>query len=219
MIPAKQSSDFVANMENVLDVYKRAYSSEHPVVCMDESPKQLIAETRKPEKMKDGSTLVDYEYSRKGVCNIFIANEPLAGKRTVKITERKTKNDWAEFIKEIADNYKDAKKITLVMDNLNTHKAGSLYDRFQPEEAKRIWDRFEFIYTPKHGSWLNMAEIELNVLNGQCLNRRIDNIDTVKEEVEAWQSHRNNKNSKINWQFTTKDSRIKLKTLYPKLDA
>jgi len=219
VIPAKQSSDFVANMENVLDVYKRPYSCEYPVVCMDESPKQLIGETRKPEKMKDGSTLIDYEYSRKGVCNIFIANEPLAGKRVVKITERKTKVDWAEFIKEIADNYKDAKKITLVMDNLNTHKAGALYDRFQPEEAKRIWDRFEFIYTPKHGSWLNMAEIELNVLNGQCLNRRIDNINEVREEVQAWQNHRNNKKSTINWQFTSKDSRIKLKRLYPSIQT
>ncbi len=219
VIPAKQSADFVANMENVLDVYKRQYSFNYPVVCMDESPKQLIAETRIPEKMKDGSKLIDYEYSRKGVCNIFIANEPLAGRRTVKITERKTKKDWAEFIKEIADDYKDAKKITLVMDNLNTHKASSLYDRFQPKEAKRIWDRFEFVFTPKHGSWLNMAEIELNVLNKQCLNRRIDNIDTVKQEVEAWQNHRNNKDAKINWRFTTEKSRIKLKRLYPSIDA
>lgn len=218
VIPAKQSADFVANMENVLDVYKRKYSSDYPVVCMDESPKQLIAETRIPEKMKDGSKLIDYEYSRKGVCNIFIANEPLVGKRTVKITERKTKKDWAEFIKEIAYNYKDAKKITLVMDNLNTHKAGSLYDRFQPKEAKRIWDRFEFIFTPKHGSWLNMAEIELNVLNKQCLNRRIDDINTVKQEVEAWQNYRNNMNAKINWRFTTEKSRIKLKRLYPSID-
>ena len=204
-------------MENVLDVYKRPYSAKFPVVCMDESPKQLISETRMPEKMKDASKLVDYEYARKGVCNIFIANEPLAGKRIVKITERKTKVDWAEFIKQIADDYEDAERITLVMDNLNTHKAGSLYDRFQPEEAKQIWDRFEFIYTPKHGSWLNMAEIELNVLNKQCLNRRIDNIEIVREEVEAWQEHRNNKDSKINWQFTSKDSRIKLKRLYPSI--
>ena len=204
-------------MENVLDVYKRPYSEKNPVVCMDESPKQLIAETRIPKKLKDASKLVDYEYSRKGVCNIFIANEPLAGKRIVKVTNRKTKIDWAEFIKEVSDSYEDAEKITLVMDNLNTHKASSLYEKFTPKEAKRIWDRFEFVYTPKHGSWLNMAEIELNVLNGQCLNRRIDNIDTVKEEVEAWLNYRNNKNSKINWQFTSKDSRIKLKRLYPSI--
>jgi len=216
-LPAIQSSDFVANMENVLDVYKRPYSEDYPVVCMDESPKQLIAETRISEKLKDGTKLIDYEYSRKGVCNIFIANEPLAGKRTVKITKRKTKKDWAIFIKDIAIQYKDAKKITLVMDNLNTHKASSLYEAFEPKEAKSLWDRFDFVFTPKHGSWLNMAEIELNVLNGQCLNRRIDNIETIKEETQAWQDHRNNKGSKINWQFTTGDSRIKLKRLYPSI--
>ena len=195
-------------MENVLDVYKRPYSEDYPVVCMDESPKQLIAETRIAEKLKDGTKLVDYEYSRKGVCNIFIANEPLAGKRTVKITKRKTKKDWAMFIKDIAMQYSDAKKITLVMDNLNTHKAGSLYEAFEPEEAKSLLDKFDFVFTPKHGSWLNMAEIELNVLNSQCLNRRIDNIETIKEETQAWQDHRNNKDAKINWQFTTGDSRI-----------
>lgn len=217
-MPAIQSSDFVANMENVLDVYKRPYSEDYPVVCMDESPKQLIAETRIAEKLKDGTKLIDYEYSRKGVCNIFIANEPLAGKRTVKITKRKTKKDWAMFIKDIAMQYKDAKKITLVMDNLNTHKAGSLYEAFEPEEAKNLWDRFDFVFTPKHGSWLNMAEIELNVLNGQCLNRRIDNIETIKEETQAWQDYRNNKDSKINWRFKTSDSRIKLKRLYPSIE-
>lgn len=215
VIPPEQSADFVANMESVLDVYKQAYSPDYPVVCMDESPKQMIAETRIAERMKDGVKLVDYEYARKGVCNIFIASEPLTGKRMVKVTERKTKTDWAEFIKEIEDNYKNAKKIRLVMDNLNTHKASSLYEKYPPKEAKRIWDRFEFIYTPKHGSWLNMAEIELNVLNSQCLNRRIDNIDAIRLEVEAWQNHRNNKNAKINWRFTTKESRIKLKRLYP----
>ncbi|RLD83443.1 MAG: IS630 family transposase [Bacteroidetes bacterium] len=219
LLPAIQSSDFVANMENVLDVYKRPYSEDYPVVCMDESPKQLIAETRIAEKLKDGTKLIDYEYSRKGVCNIFIANEPLAGKRTVKITKRKTKKDWAMFIKDIAMQYRDAKKITLVMDNLNTHKASSLYEAFEPKEAKSLWDRFDFVFTPKHGSWLNMAEIELNVLNGQCLNRRIDNIETIKEETQAWQDHRNNKGSKINWQFTTGDSRIKLKRLYPSIQC
>ena len=205
-------------MENVLDVYKRPYSAEYPVVCMDESPKQLIGETRITNRMKDGCKLMDYEYSRKGMCNIFIANEPLAGKRIVKVTKRKTKVDWAEFVKDIDDHYPKAKRITLVMDNLNTHKPGSLYERFSPIEAKRIWDRFEFVFTPKHGSWLNMAEIELNVLNGQCLNRRIDNIETIINEVDAWQNHRNNRNSKINWRFTTKDSRIKLKRLYPSIE-
>lgn len=206
-------------MENVLDVYKRPYSSEYPVVCMDESPKQLIGETRITDRMKDGCKLIDYEYSRKGVCNIFMANEPLAGKRIVKVTKRKTKVDWAEFINDIDNYYPKAKRITLVMDNLNTHKPGSLYERYSPKQAKRIWDRFEFIFTPKHGSWLNMAEIELNVLNGQCLNRRIDNIETIINEVDAWQNHRNNKNSIINWRFTTKDSRIKLKRLYPSIEV
>jgi len=188
---------------------------------MDESPKQLIGETRMPIAMKPGKEKkVDFEYERKGVCNIFMANEPLKGTRYVEIKDRKTKKDWAYFIKELADvNYKDARKIRLVMDNLNTHSPSALYEVFEPEEAKRIWDRYNFIYTPKHGSWLNMAEIELNVLNGQCLNRRIDNIETVKEEVRAWCKYRNNMKAKINWQFTTKDARIKLKTLYPKLEA
>lgn len=205
-------------MENVLDVYRRPYSKDFPVVCMDESPKQLIAETRVTDKLKDGTKLIDFEYSRKGVCNIFIANEPLAGKRFVKITQRRTKKDWAIFIKEIAETYRDAKKITLVMDNLNIHKASSFYEAFSPKKAKQLWDRFEFVFTPKHGSWLNMAEIELNVLNGQCLNRRIDNIETIRNEVEAWKDHRNNKNSKINWRFTTENSRVKLKRLYPSIN-
>jgi hypothetical protein len=206
-------------MEQILDVYKRPYNKEYPLICMDESPKQLIRETKLPISMKPGSDRKhDYEYARCGVCNIFMVNEPLAGKRFIKITDRKTKKDWAHLIKEVADkHYKKAKKITLVMDNLATHTAGALYETFNPAEAKRIWDRFEFVYTPKHGSWLNMAEIELNVLNKQCLNRRIDNIQEVKDEVKAWQGHRNNKIAKINWQFTTKDARIKLKRLYPSI--
>lgn len=218
VIPPKQNAEFVANMENVLDIYKRPYSKEFPVVCMDESPKQLIAETRVTEGLKDGTKLIDFEYSRKGVCNIFMANEPLAGKRIVKITERKTKKDWAVFIEEIAQQYKEAEKITLVMDNLNTHSASSFYEAFSPEKAKKLWDRFEFVFTPKHGSWLNMAEIELNVLNGQCLNRRIDTIDKVKQEVEHWCEYRNNRSAKINWQFSTENSRIKLKKLYPSIN-
>ena len=211
----------MAHMEQVLDVYKKPYSEEFPVVCMDESPKQLIRETRMPIAMKSGKVKkVDFEYERKGVCNIFMANEPLKGKRYIEIKERKTKKDWAYFIRVLADiHYKEARKINLVMDNLNTHSPSALYEVFKPEEAKRIWDRFNFIYTPKHGSWLNMAEIELNVLNGQCLNRRIDNIETVEEEVKAWCESRNNMNAKINWRFTTKNARIKLKTLYPKLEA
>ena len=221
MISPRNNSSFVAQMEQVLDVYKKPYSKEFPVVCMDESPKQLIRETRLPIAMKPGKEKkVDFEYERKGVCNIFMANEPLKGTRYVEIKERKTKKDWAYFIRGLADiHYRGAKKISLVMDNLNTHSPSALYEVFKPEEAKRIWDRFDFIYTPKHGSWLNMAEIELNVLNGQCLNRRIDNIETVREEVKAWSEHRNNMKAKINWQFTTKDARIKLKTLYPKIEG
>jgi len=174
-------------MERVLDVYKRAFNKDLPIVCMDESPKQMIKETRLAIAMRPGhEAKEDFEYERCGVANIFLASEPLTGKRYVEITERKTKVDWARFIKQIADEwYKDAPKIILVMDNLGTHKPGALYEIYEPKEAKRIWDRFDFIYTPKHGSWLNMAEIELNVLMGQCLNRRIDNMETMKKEVKA----------------------------------
>ena len=203
-------------MEKVLDIYKRILDPKYPVVCMDESPKQLISETKVPILASPGRPARhDYEYRRCGVCNIFLACEPLAGKRMVRITERRAKRDWAYFIEEIARMYEGAEKIILVMDNLNTHAPGSLYETFSPDKAKELWDRFEFIYTPKHGSWLNMAEIELNVLTGQCLNRRIDNIGTVERESIAWQKHRNNKGAKVNWQFTADDARIKLKRLYP----
>ena len=205
-------------MEKVLDVYRRPYDPKFPVICMDESPRQLIDEVKTPIPAAPGRPARhDYEYKRHGVCNVFMANEPLAGKRMVKITERKTKQDWACFISEIEGRYNDAEKITLVMDNLNTHNPGSLYEAFPPDQAKKLWDRFEFVYTPKHGSWLNMAEIELNVLIRQCLNRRIPEMATVTTEVEAWQNHRNTQNATINWQFTTKDARIKLKRLYPTL--
>ena len=181
-------------------MYKRPYNVVFPVVGMDESPKQLIKETRQPLPAKPGrNARYDYEYERCGVCTVFIASEPLAGRRMVKVTEQRTKKDWAYFIEEIAEAYKDAKKITLVMDNLNTHKPGSLYEVFTPEKAKALWDRFEFVYTPKHGSWLNVAEIELNVLTRQCLNRRIARISEVKTEVVAWQNHRNNRYAIINW--------------------
>ena len=206
-------------MENVLSVYKRPHDARYPVICMDESPKQLIKETKAPIKMRPGKEAkYDYEYWRNGVCNIFMSNEPLSGKRYVKVTTHKTKMDWAIFVSEIAEQNKDAEKITLVMDNFGTHKPGALYEAFNPKKAKDLLDRFEFVYTPKHGSWLNMAEIELNVLMGQCLKRRIDNIDTVKTEVDAWQRDRNNKEAKINWRFETEGARIKLKHLYPKLE-
>jgi len=207
-------------MEMVLDVYKRPYNQLYPVVCMDESSKQLIAETKAPIAASVGqASRIDYEYRRCGVCNIFIASEPLAGKRIVEITKRRTKKDWARFLENIACKYQDAEKITLVMDNLSTHKAGSFYETFPPCKAKELLDRFDFVYTPRHGSWLNMAEIELNVLISQCLSRRIDNIQEVREEVTAWQQHRNNKEAKVKWQFTTDDARIKLSRLYPTLEG
>lgn len=205
-------------MEQVLDVYKRAYNPNRPLICMDESPRQLIKETRIPLPLRRGTPARhDYEYERCGVCNVFMAAEPLAGKRIVRVTERKTKSDWAHFLQEIAQSYRQAEKITLVMDNLNTHGPGALYEVFSPKDAKTLWDRFEFIYTPKHGSWLNMAEIELNVLIKQCLDRRIDNILEMQREVAAWQQRRDNNNSTIDWRFSTTDARIKLKRLYPTL--
>lgn len=184
---------------------------------MDESPKQLIKETKTALPMRPGhQRKEDYEYERCGVTNVFLASEPLKGKRFIEITQRKTKADWACFIRRISEEwYPKASKIILVMDNLVTHKAGALYETFEPTEAKRIKDRFEFVYTPKHGSWLNMAEIELNVLMSRCLNRRIDNMETMQKEAAAWQKYRNGKAATINWQFTNHDARIKLKRLYP----
>lgn len=219
MIPPESNGQFVADMEKVLDVYKRPYDAKHPVICMDESPKQLIRETRLGKPMRKGKdALVDYEYFRCGVCNIFMASEPLTGKRYTNVTEQKTKQDWARYIQEVIDkNFSKAEKVTLVMDNLNTHCSGSFYETFKPKESKRLMDKIEFVFTPKHGSWLNMAEIELNVLTKQCLNRNIDNMKTIRTEVAAWQKHRNKKSKKIDWQFTTSDARIKLKKLYPSI--
>jgi len=206
-------------MEHVLAVYKRPYDALFPVVCMDESPRQLIGEVKTPVPAEPGQPArYDYEYERCGTCNIFMANEPLAGSRLVEVTSSKTKVDWASFVEKIALKYEDAEKITLVMDNLNTHTPGSLYEAFAPEKAKALWDRFEFVYTPKHGSWLNMAEIELNVLIRQCLNRRIAKIEIMRSEVKAWESTRNGMNARVNWQFTAEDARIKLRRLYPTLD-
>lgn len=203
-------------MEHVLDTYKLPYNEDIPVVCMDESPKQLIEEIASEPICQGREARVDYEYIRHGMVNVFMANEPLKGKRLVEITGYKTKKDWAKFVKRISDElYPEAKKIILVMDNYNTHDASAFYETYSPEEAKRLWDRFEFVYTPKHGSWLNMAEIELHVLNGQCLNRHLPTMNKVIEEVKAWEKHRNNKNKKINWQFTNEQARTKLKRLYP----
>ena len=216
MIPPDANGDFVAAMERVLDVYRRPYDASYPVVCMDETPRQLIRETRLPVPARPGQPeRCDYEYERCGVCNVFVASEPLAGKRLAKTTERKTRSDWACFINDIAECYPFAEKITLVMDNLNTHSAGSLYHTFPPDRAKALWDRFEFVYTPKHGSWLNVAEIELNVMIRQCLNRRMGSVEEIQSEVTAWQNRRDQQSAKVDWQFTTEDARRKLKRLYP----
>ena len=179
-----------------------------------------LIESLQEEKMVQGKEKrVDCEYIRHGAVNIFMANEPLKGLRLVEVTESKTKKDWAKFIKRISDGmYPDARKITLVMDSYNTHSTGSFYEAFAPVEAKRLMDRFDFVFTPKHGSWLDMAEIELHVLNSQCLNRHIASIEDIKYEIDAWQRYRNDNNSKINWQFSTEDARIKLKRLYQSFD-
>ena len=206
-------------MEKVLDVYRRPDDAAFPVVCMDETPRQLIGETRQPVAMAPGRPArEDYEYRRCGTCNVFMATEPLAGRRMTKVTERKTKIDWARFLADIAERYRDATTITLVMDNLNTHRPGALYEAYPPDEAKALWDRFEFVYTPRHGSWLNVAEVELNVMIRQCLNRRIDCIDVLRREVAAWQASRDRIQAKVDWQFTTDDARVKLKRLYPTFD-
>lgn len=220
MIPPEANAEFVAAMERVLDVYRRPYNSDYPIVCMDETPRQLIRETRTPIPASPGNPeREDYEYERCGVCNVFMANEPLAGKRMTKVTERKTKKDWAMFLQDISGRYQNARKITLIMDNLNTHSPGALYETFPPDQAKELWDRFEFIYTPKHGSWLNMAEIELNVMIGQCLDRRIECIEELQKQVTAWQEKRDQLRAKVNWQFTTENARVKLKRLYPTLEV
>jgi len=204
-------------MEDVLEVYHLPYDPEYPVVCMDESCKQLIGEVREPISGKPGAVKkIDDEYVRNGVAEIFMEVEPLAGKRHVAITERRTRKDWAAQIRQMLnERYPDALKVRLVMDNLNTHNIASLYEAFPPSEARRLAERLEIHYTPKHGSWLNMAEIELSVLKGQCLGSRIADMATMQAEVTAWETARNNSTKKINWQFSAADARIKLKKLYP----
>lgn len=204
-----------------MDVYKRPYDPKRPNVCLDETSKQLIGETRTPVPVSPGQPArYDYEYKRNGVANLFMICEPLIGKRHVKVTQRRTKIDWAYCVREMVDQiYPDAEQIVLVMDNLNTHNKSSLYEAFEPAEAKRIADKLEIHYTPKHGSWLDMAEIELGILARQCLSRRIDNMEQLKDEVAAWQVVRNTAEAKVNWRFTTEDARIKLKKLYPSIEA
>jgi len=206
-------------MEDVLEVYHLPYDSNFPVICMDESCKQMIGEVRSPIPCAPGQPArMDDEYVRNGVAEIFMEVEPLGGKRHVEITEHRTRKDWAFQIKQMLDKrYPEATKVRLVMDNLNTHNIASLYETFQPKEARRLAERLEIHYTPKHGSWLNMAEIELSVLKGQCLDRRIADLTTMQAEVIAWERDRNNRTKKIDWQFNTSDARVKLKRLYPKL--
>lgn len=204
-------------MEEVLEVYKREYDEENPVLCMDESSKQQIQEVIESLPMKPGNPKkYDSEYERKGTSNLFMIFEPLAGKRHVRITEQRTKRDWAECIKTIVDElYPKAKKITIVLDNLNTHTPASLYGRYSPEEARRLREKIEIEYTPKHGSWLNMAEIEFSALSRQCTNRRIGTREELTQEIKAWEKQRNEARVKCNWQFRTEDARIKLRKLYP----
>jgi hypothetical protein len=216
-LPESPSADFVASMEDVLEVYHRPYDADRPVVCMDEASKQLIAEVREPLPARPGSVAKqDSEYERRGTANLFMAVEPLAGKRTVQVTDRRTKVDWAQFVKFLLLTvYPEVAIVVLVMDNLNTHGIGSLYEAFDPETARTLAARLEIHYTPKHGSWLNMAETELSILSRQCLDRRIESKDILTREVATWEHDRNARQRKIDWQFTTADARIKLKRLYP----
>ena len=204
-------------MEDILEVYTRAYDPKRPQVCMDETSKQLLADLLEPIPAQPGQPhRVDYEYKREGVADLFMFFETLTGKRYVKVTDQRTRKDWANAMQELSDNiYPQAEKIVIALDNLNTHSPASFYETFEPDEARRLTNRFEFHYTPKHGSWLNMAEIELGVLIRQCLNRRIADKTTLASEVKAWQDDRNAKVVKVDWRFTTADARIKLKHLYP----
>ena len=214
-IPPKANAEFVCKMED-----KRPYDPQRPVVCLDETSKQLIGEVTKPVAVAPGQVAhYDYEYVRNGVANIFMISEPLAGQREVEVTDRRTKRDYALCLRKIADEmYPAAEIIVLVQDNLNTHSPASLYEAFEPSEARRLMNRFEVHYTPKHGSWLDMAEIELGILGRQCLSRRMDNVNDLRRETTAWTTDRNAASTKVNWQFTTADARIKLRRLYPSIE-
>lgn len=203
-----------------MDVYERPYDPNRPVVCMDEKPYQLLGEVRESWAMRPGNNKkVDSEYVRNGTCSIFAFVEPLGGKHHTSVREHRTATDWAEEIRYLVDTvYPNAEKIVLVMDNLNTHRMASLYKRYTPEEARRILKKLEIHYTPKHGSWLNIAEIELNVMTRQCLSRRIDNIEKLRNELSAWEANRNQVQAKVNWQFSNEKARVKLVSVYPKVD-
>ena len=206
-------------MEDVLEVYHRPYDQDYPVICMDESNKQLVADIIQPIPCGPGKPKrIDHEYVRKGIADIFIATEPLTGCVVSRVTETRTRRDWAEFVKHLLEcRYPDAQKIVLIMDNLNTHGVASFYATYPPEEALRLSKRLEIHYTPKHGSWLNVAEIELSALTVQCLDRRFEDIDELTTEVTAWEAHRNARHRPTNWQFKAADARIKLKSVYPQI--
>ena len=219
MIPPKQNAAFVAAMEDVLEVYHRPHDPARPLVCLDETSKQLVAETRTPLPMRPGEPARhDYEYERNGTANLFMLFAPLEGWRHVEVTERRTAIDFAKVLKTLSDShFPRVDKIILMQDNLNTHSPASLYEAFAPDEARRLVERFEWHYTPKHGSWLNLAESELAVLSNQCLDRRIPDRAMLEREVAAWVKRRNTHHAKADWRFTTADARIKLKSLYPVL--
>jgi len=203
-------------MEEVLETYHRSYTEDEVLVCLDETSKQHIKETRTRLPARPGEPeKYDFEYERNGVSHLFMLFAPLEGWRNVKVTDHHTREDWAQVIKELVDEHFPEKKVVLVMDNLNTHKVSSLYAAFKPEEARRIAERIEIHYTPKHGSWLDMAEIEIGVMVRQCLNRRISDQDALKREIKAWQEQRNQRGVRVDWRFTTQDARVKLKSLYP----
>ena len=206
-------------MEDVLDVYQRPYDPQRPQVCLDEASKQLLGEVREPLPLRPGQPArEDYEYERHGTANLFLLSEPLRGWRHVKVTDQRTRVDFAQVIQEVVDvHYPEAEIIVLVMDNLNTHSPASLYEAFEPAEAKRLADKLEIHYTPKHGSWLNMAEIELSVLGRQCLAQRLPDKERLTDEVASWEARRNQHSVRIDWRFTTADARIKLKRLYPSI--
>ena len=221
VIPPQTDAEFVCAMEDVLEVYTRPHDPARPVVCLDELSKQLVAETRVPLPAEPGQPeRVDYEYERCGTANLFLTGEPLAGRRHVTATERRTAVDFAHEVRDLLEvRYPHAEKVVLVMDNLNTHKPAALYEAFEPAVARALLDRLEIHHTPKHGSWLNVAEIELSVLSRQCLDRRIPDLETLTREVAAWEQARNADPRPVNWRFTTPDARIKLKRLYPSIQS
>jgi len=220
-IPPEADAEFAWRMEDVLTVYKLPHDPERPVVCMDEASKQLVGEVRPGKGVAPGKPATwDYEYERKGACNLFMFCEPLRGWRRVWVAAQRRKVEWADCVKTLLEeNYANAKKVLLVCDNLNTHTGGALYQAFAPSVAKALCERLEFHHTPKHGSWLNMAETELSVLSGDCLDRRMDSAEFVQSEVKAWEADRNHREAKVRWRFTTEEARVKLEKVYPVLDC